>query len=85
MGKTTPDEEVEETLSERGWLAVQQAVEALPRESDRDLKHYHRARWITQLLYRAYLRREEAAMLTMGSFEPSPHGWDIKLVGKGGK
>ena len=24
-------------------------------------------------------------MLTMGSFEPSPHGWDIKLVGKGGK
>ena len=85
MGKTTPDEEVEEALSEREWLAVQQAVEALPRESDRDLKHYHRARWITQLLYRAYLRREEAAMLTMGSFEPSPHGWDIKLVGKGGK
>lgn len=35
--------------------------------------------------YRVFLRREEAASLTMGSFEPSPEGWSICLVGKDNK
>ena len=78
-------EDIEQALSETEWQAVQEAIENLPRISERDAKHYHRARWVMQLLYRAFLRREEAANLTMGSFESSPQGWSIRLLGKGQK
>lgn len=84
-GSSDPQEEVEEALSDEEWQAVQDAIDALPCESARDLKHYHRARWVMHLLYRAFLRREEAANLTMGSFEASAQGWSIRLVGKGNK
>jgi site-specific recombinase XerD len=84
-GVSGDDDEIEEALTESEWAAVQSAIEALPRGTTRDLKHYHRARWVMQLLYRAFLRREEAAALTMGSFQASPEGWNIKLVGKGQK
>lgn len=84
-GGSKDEDEIEEALTPLEWDAVQKAIDTLPRESERDLKHYHRARWIFQLLYRAFLRREEAATLTMGSFEASPEGWNIRLVGKGGK
>ncbi len=79
------DDEVGQALTPSEWEAVQEAIDTLPRETERDQRHYHRARWIFQLLYRAFLRREEAASLTMGSFEASPEGWSIRLVGKGGK
>lgn len=60
-------------------------IEALPRGTAREIKHYHRARWVTQLLYRAYLRRDEAARLRMDQFERAldGEGWVINLVGKG--
>lgn len=77
--------EIEQAFSPIEWQAVLDAIENLPRDKPRDVRHYHRARWIFQLLYRAYLRRDEAASLTMGSFEPSPEGWSIRLVGKGNK
>ena len=82
---TTQMEEVEEALTPEEWEAVLAVIEELPRETERDLKHYHRARWLMQLLYRAFLRRDEAANLTMGSFEGSADGWNIRLVGKGSK
>lgn len=82
---TTQEEEIEQALTDQEWEAVQRAVEALPRDTERNLKHYHRARWLIQLLYRAYLRREEAARLTMGCFQASQDGWNIKFVGKGNK
>lgn len=78
-------DEVEQALSEKEWLAVQTAIEALPRISDRDCRHYHRARWLTQLLYRSFLRRDEAAKLTMGAFEQGRDGWDLRVIGKGNK
>lgn len=79
------DEEVEQALTDEEWDAVQKVIEGLPQESEREKKHYHRARWLFQLLYRAFLRRDEAANLTMGNFEASPQGWSIRLTGKGGK
>lgn len=79
------DEEIEQALTDQEWAAVQEAIDSFPRQSQRDLKRYHRARWVMQLLYRSFLRREEAATLTMGSFQASPDGWNIKLVGKGNK
>jgi site-specific recombinase XerD len=79
------DDEIEEALTDPEWEAVQAVVEDLPRETERDVKHYHRARWVMQLLYRAFLRRAEAAKLKMGSFEASAEGWNIRFVGKGAK
>lgn len=82
---TSEDEEIEEALTPEEWEAVQAAIEDLPRETEREVKHYHRARWVFQLLYRAFLRRDEAARLTMTSFEASRDGWNIRLIGKGDK
>lgn len=77
------NDEIEEAMTELEWEAVLSTIEELPRETERDLKHYHRARWVIQLLYRTFLRRDEAAHLTMGSFEPSSAGWNIRVFGKG--
>ena len=82
---TSDQEDIEEALEPEEWDAVIAAVEDLPRSSGRDAKHYYRARWVMQLLYRAFLRRDEAAKLTMGSFESSSDGWSIRFVGKGAK
>ena len=84
IGQSAKDE-VEEALTLDEWQSVLEAIENLPRSSARDVKHYHRSRWIMQLLYRAYLRRDEAAQLKMCSFEPSSDGWNIRLLGKGNK
>ena len=78
-------EEVEQALSKDELLAVFTAIEMLPQTTDIERKHYHRARWIMHLLYRSFLRREEAAQLTMGSFEASPKGWSIRVLGKRNK
>ncbi len=84
-GNHNADDEIEEALNPKEWESILDAVELLSRDSERERKHYHRARWVMQLLYRAFLRRSEAASLTMGSFEPSTDGWNIRLVGKGNK
>jgi len=65
--------------------AVFAAIEALPRESQRDLEHYHRCRWTLSLLYRAFLRREEVARLTMNAFRNSSGIWELRVLGKGDK
>ncbi len=87
IGVSQDDEmdEVEQALTQEEWNAVQQVIEVLPRESPRDLKHYHRARWIFQLLFRCFLRRHEAASITMGDFQHRADGWGLRVKGKGGK
>lgn len=79
------EDPIEQALTSAEWDAVQSAIENLPRNSNREKKHYHRARWTMQLLYRAFLRRDEAAQLRMGNFVPTVDGWEIALVGKGNK
>lgn len=78
-------DEIEKALSDEEFAEVLSTIELMPRETMRDLKHYHRARWIFQLLFRAWLRRDELAQLTMSSFEEGPNGWSIRLIGKGEK
>ena len=56
--RSNQDDEVEQALTEIEWGAVQEVIEGLPQGTEREKKHYHRARWIMQLLYRAFLRRE---------------------------
>lgn len=80
----SPDEEYQ-SLTPEEWQTILDTIEDLPRENDRDIKHYHRARWIMQLLYRAFLRRDEAASLRMSDFKPSPDGWFLSFIGKGNK
>lgn len=83
--RSNQDDEVEQALTDTEWDAVQEVIERLPQSTTREKKHYHRARWIMQLLYRSFLRREEAANLKMGSFEATSQGWNIRLIGKGAK
>lgn len=61
------------------------AIEELPRETPRDVEHYHRCRWTIALLYRAFLRREEAARLTMNAFRDNAGVWELRVLGKGDK
>jgi integrase len=81
--KKRSDDLTYKALTDEEWGAVLDAIEALPRQTDRDRKHYHRARWIMQLLYRAFLRRNEAATLTMDCFIPGPDRWELLATGKG--
>ena len=78
-------EEVEQALTDEELAAVFEAIEALPRKTERDVKHYQRSRWIIKLLYHSFLRRDEAAKLSMSSFEHSGQGWNIRVLGKRGK
>jgi len=81
--KKRDDDLTHKALTDEEWGAVVDVIEALPRQTDRDRQHYHRARWIMQLLYRAFLRRNEAATLTMDCFIPGPDGWELLASGKG--
>lgn len=78
-------EDIEQALSDDEWQLVLHTIEQLPREKPVELQHYHRSRWLFHLLYRAFLRREEAAQLTMGCFQATPDGWLICFTGKGNK
>lgn len=79
------DDEIEQALSDAEWSVVQEVIEGLPQRTSRELAHYHRTRWVFQLLYRAWLRREEAVQLRMGHFVNAKGGWSIKVTGKGRK
>lgn len=85
-GATKKDHvEVEQALSSDEWAEVVKTIEALPKRTQRQRTHYARCRWLFQLLYRAFLRREEAAKLSMKDFENSPDGWSLRFIGKGAK
>ena len=76
---------IEQALTQDEWSAVKKAIDALPRDTEERLATYHRTRWTMQLLYRLWLRREEAAKLRMSNFVQTPDGWEVRFVGKGRK
>src|SRR3546814_5018267 len=43
-------------LENEAWSEVKLAIDALPRESDREREHYFRLRWLFSLLYLCGLR-----------------------------
>lgn len=67
------------------WSLVQATIELLPRDTPRNAQHYHRARWLLQLMYRLWARRTSIANLRMSDFYPSDGSWMIQVQGKGGK
>lgn len=72
-------------LDKEEWSFVQDAIENLPRVSARDNAHYHRTRWLFQVLYRLWLRRSTLVNARMGDFYPTEVGWRIRVISKGGK
>ena len=79
------DFDITKALTHEEWDMVQETIESLPRDSKREQFHYHRTRWIFQLLYRFWLRRATVTSLRMADFYPSEGGWLIQVTSKGNK
>lgn len=72
------------------WREVRAAVEAMPRETDREREHYFRVRWLFSLFYACGLRISEVAGNTMGDFfcrrdQGGEERWWLEVTGKGSK
>lgn len=76
---------VERFLTEAQWQAVQAAIEALPRATERERAHYHRCRWLLHLLYYTGLRRSEVVTSRMRDFDVTNDGRILRVLGKGNK
>lgn len=74
-------------LTQEEWEVIGATIEALPRESLRDLEYYSRCRWVMALLYLAKLRISEVATTTMGHFhsqvDRGVERWWLVVHGKG--
>jgi integrase len=82
---TLETEKVERFLDSDMWAAVTQAIEALPRDSDRELADYERARFLSATLYMLAPRAGELETHRMNSFREERGRWWWHVVGKGGK
>lgn len=85
VGAEKLDGFVEKALTPDEWKLVIDAIEQLPQVTPRERDYYHRARWVFQLLYRSFLRRDEASKLLMSDFFHDGKGWLIRVLGKGSK
>jgi site-specific recombinase XerD len=77
-------------LDDEAWTEVKLAIDALPRESEREREHYFRLRWLFSLLYLCGLRISEVAQNTMGGFfcrhdKDGEERWWLEITGKGEK
>ena len=71
------EEDQEHLLSVEDITFVQESIERMPKETPRDLAHYHRCRWVLRLAYHSWLRISEMARLQMGDFEFKDGLWRI--------
>lgn len=77
-------------LDEELWNEVKISIESMPRETNRELEHYHRARWLISLLYVTGIRISEVAENTMGGFfgrrdKDNEIRYWLEITGKGDK
>jgi site-specific recombinase XerD len=77
-------------LDDEAWIEVKLAIDALPRESDRERERYFRLRWLFSLLYLCGLRISEVTQNSMGGFfcrrdQAGEERWWLEVTGKGGK
>lgn len=77
--------QVERFLEQDQWQTLLNTVEALPRDSERELQHYARARYLLALLYLLGPRVSEVADHAMNSFVQVRGRWWWRVVGKGRK
>lgn len=78
-------------LDNEQWLAVLEAIEQLPQETEEQKHYYERARWMMQLFFHLGARIGEVASHSMQWFivRPAAKGqkeeWVWSVMGKGGK
>ena len=77
-------------LDDELWTEVKSAIEAMPREKERDREHYFRVRWLFTLLYLCGLRTSEVTSNSMGEFfsrrdRDGEERWWLEITGKGDK
>lgn len=77
-------------LDDEAWSEVKLAIDALPRDSEREREHYFRLRWLFSLLYLCGLRISEVTQNTMGGFfcrrdKDGEERWWLEVTGKGEK
>lgn len=76
---------VERFLDTEMWLAVTQAIEAMPGDSDRQLDEKERLRFVCAFLYLLVPRAAELQNHRMNSFRESRGHWWWHVLGKGDK
>lgn len=88
--RIAPPKRMQRYLDMDLWEQVKSCIAQLPQESDRDLEHYYRYRWLFSLLYLCGLRVSELGQNRMGSLfsRRDRHGamrWWMDITGKGQK
>jgi site-specific recombinase XerD len=79
------DAKVERFLDTEMWLAVTQAIEAMPQETERQLDEKERLRFICAFLYLLAPRAAEMEKQRMNSFREVRGHWWWYVMGKGDK
>ncbi|WP_162571128.1 MULTISPECIES: tyrosine-type recombinase/integrase [unclassified Variovorax] len=79
------DAKIERFLDPEMWMAVSQAVESLPEDSERQLDEKERARFICAILYLLGPRAGELESMRMSSFREVRGHWWWHVLGKGDK
>ena len=85
VASTDEVEKIERFLDAQMWDAVTAAIEALPRDSERERDEYERARFIAATLYLLAPRAGELESHRMNSFREERGLWWWHVVGKGAK
>lgn len=81
--KESSDNTVEKVFLEEEWREILVTIETMPKHTEKQLKVYHRTRWIFHLTYHTYARIGDISKLRMSDFRRGSEGWSINLVGKG--
>lgn len=76
---------VERYLEQAHWQVLLDTIEALPRKTLNEQRHYERIRFLMALLYLMGPRVSEVAGHTMGSFREIRGRWWWQITGKGAK
>ena len=84
-GRYQAQRQVERFLEHDQWQVLLDTVEALPRDSEQERRHYARTRFLVALLYLLGPRVSEVADHAMSSFIQIRGRWWWRVTGKGQK
>ena len=85
LSKGNEPQKVERFLDEEMWSAFVSVIEDMPAETDREISHRVRARFLMAILYFMAPRVSDLERHTMNSFIEQGGRWWWKIIGKGDK